>query len=80
MKLTNKQKEVIKDIQCGACICTDSSMKGAVISYPTSLGGKQYHINNRVFWNLVDKGLIAQGGHREHFNYLLTTVAEKLKL
>lgn len=77
IKLSDKQKQVIKDVQNGYIIITGNEMKGAIIGRNI---GEQYCINNGVFWRLVDKGLIAQGDAREQFNYRLTDFGKKIKL
>ena len=70
-KLSPRQAKVIKDMQNGSILITDCEIKGAWVSSPDR-NVKDYHINSRVFWNLVKKGIIYQGGQRERFNYILT--------
>jgi hypothetical protein len=77
IKLSPKQKEVIKDLQNGWSLCTSSDVKGAWVSKSKNV--KEYHINNRVFWNLVDKGLIFKN-FRAHFNYTLTALGKTIEL
>lgn len=67
-KLTPKQNEVIWYLQHGYELITDSEMPGAIV------GGdeRQFHIGNRLFWNLHNLGLIRQGDEREAFYFKLT--------
>ena len=77
VKLTAMQKRVIKDLQGDFILITDSSGKGAWVG--NSEG--QYHINNGVFWRLVDKGLIWQDCSRYgHNNYVLTKLGKTIQL
>lgn len=51
-------------------------MNGAIVG---SAKKDQYHIDNGVFWRLVEKGLIRQES-RPPFNYILTDVGKIIKL
>ncbi len=69
MNLTKRQKEIVFDIYNGAVFICDSCVKGAWVS-----GGKlskDYHINNGVFFRLVNKGIIYQQ-QSPPFNYILS--------
>lgn len=76
INLTLKQNAVIYCLQNGWAMITDMEMKGAIVC-----GNKfQFKITNRLFWNLVDKGLIYQGNWTEHrYNYVLTTLGKTIK-
>lgn len=75
IKLTPKQNDVIWCLQNGWVLITDSSSKGAIVA----IAQKEYKINNGVFWNLVDKGLIYQGFAIYRFNYILTDLGKSIK-
>lgn len=81
MKLTPKQQMVIELLQNGEVLITaaasetDSHKPYAGVTY----GKTCIQLSLRVFWNLVDKGLIVQGGQRERFNYILTEKGRELK-
>lgn len=79
LKLSPKQTQVIKDLQTGGVLVTDSSTRGAWIGFLRGDNRQEYYIGNRVFWNLVDKGLIMQelGGQ---FNFELTDAGRTLPL
>lgn len=78
MKLSPMQKLVIKKLREGWVLVTNSGMKGADVA------GKviedKFHISNRVFWNLVDKGMIYQSGMEDRFYYILTEKGKTIKL
>lgn len=76
IKLTPKQKEVIKALQDDFILITGNDMKGADVAK----GYLYFHITNRVFWNLVDKGLIYQTGQEGHFNFELTPLGKSIPL
>jgi hypothetical protein len=82
IKLTKLQKKVIKDLRDGMSVITSSEVKGAWISGPRSMNREDYHIDNGVFWRLVNKGLIRQGlgGFNDNFDYRLTELGKKVKL
>ncbi|MEM1337290.1 MAG: hypothetical protein AAGF96_06045 [Bacteroidota bacterium] len=67
-ELTKRQKKVVNDVFNGAVIITDREMRGAVIS---GKGKADYHIDNGVFFRLVEKGWIYQQ-LRKPFDYVLT--------
>jgi hypothetical protein len=71
IRLSQKQKQVIKDLQNDFVLITSNEVNGAWVG--NSKG--QYHINNRVFYNLLDKGLINQE-LQYPFNYVLTTLGK----
>lgn len=76
MNLSAAQNKVIYALQNGFSLITSNTQKGAAV------GSKEGHfmINNRVFWNLVDKKLIYQSHNRDHhFNYILTDAGSKIK-
>lgn len=73
--LTERQNAVINCLQNGWVLVTDWDSKGADVCNDNY----QYHITNRLFWNLVDKGLIEQGNAQEFFNYGLTKVGQEIK-
>lgn len=75
-ELTPKQNAVIWCLQNGWILITDSEMKGAIIAN----NKLQYKINNRLFWNLVDKDLIYQGDWRNHrYNYVISKLGKSIK-
>lgn len=76
MKLTPRQNEVIWCLQNGWILIANSEHKGAWVSKD---GGGQYGIGTRLFWNLVDLGLIYQGGERHGFSYILTPLGLEVK-
>ncbi len=76
LKLSKKQKEVMKDLRNGYELATNSDTRGAEVCHKS---GNQYHINNRVFWNLVDMGLIFQN-IEERFQYTLTELGKTIEL
>ena len=78
MKLTPAQNKVINCLQNGFSISTDSEVCGAVIG----TSDFEFNIGNRLFWNLVDKGLIMQDtAHRVGgtWGYILTELGENIK-
>lgn len=75
MKLTRQQNCVINCLQNGWVLITDSEHKGALVASKTH----QYRIGSRLFWNLVDKDLIYQGGSRDHHDYILTRLGATIK-
>jgi hypothetical protein len=75
IKLSEKQKEVIEDLQNGYILITNAEMKGANVAH---IDGTVYHINNRVFWNLVDLKLIFQDSSRQH-SYVLTNLGKTIE-
>lgn len=72
-KLTPKQNAVIWCLQNGFILITDCSMKGAIVGDTK----RQYHINNGIFWRLVEMGLIYQC-FRTH-DYILTEKGKNIK-
>jgi len=74
MKLTPKQDYVIHCLQNGWVLITDCEMKGALVAG----NKKQFHINNGIFWRLVEKELIYQLMHYP-FDYRLTEKGENIK-
>lgn len=75
IKLSKLQKKVMKDLQAGYSIITNCDVRGAWIGNKTM----EYHINNRVFYNLVDKGFIYQS-FRDDFHYVLTDYGKNIAL
>jgi hypothetical protein len=75
IKLTPVQNKVIWCLQNGWILITDSGMKGAIVGATTK---DQFKINNRVFWNLVDKGMIYQSLEWP-FHYVLTKEGKSIK-
>ena len=75
IKLTKVQNAVINCLQNGGCLITDSDHKGALVCDVRSK--INFHIDNGVFWRLVDKGLIYQS-QGPHFDYLLTPVGKNI--
>ena len=75
IKLTPKQNAVIYCLQNGWILVTDSEVRGATVARNKI----SFTINNGVFWNLVDKGLIYQGGNEVRHHFVLTTLGMKIK-
>lgn len=74
MKLTEKQACVIYCLQNGWVLITDNEMKGAIVGSKQ----KEFHIDNGIFFRLVNKGLIYQElGYP--FNYILTRLGKETK-
>ncbi len=76
LKLTPKQNQVIWCLQNNWILVTSCDMKGACVSLNKE---NQFNINNGVFYNLVDKGLIYQSGAESGFWYLLTSLGKSIK-
>jgi len=74
-KLTPKQNAVIWCLQNGWFLLTDREIKGAYVVSEKL----KYHINNGLFWRLVDMNLIYQGTAKEHFEYILTEKGKHIK-
>lgn len=75
IKLTPKQKEVVKRLQNGYVLITDCDNIGAWVGSTKD----QFYIGGRVFWNLVHKGIIYQElGYP--FNYVLTQLGKTIQL
>jgi len=73
IKLSPKQKEIVRHLQSGECLITDDMSAGYSI-------GKQYvKINLRTFFNLVKKGIIFQD-YNNHYDYILTELGKTIKL
>lgn len=74
MKLTPKQNAVIYLLQNGWELITNGEMKGAIV------GNKdhEFHINNGLFFRLVNKGLIFQNPQADYW-YTLTKDGENIK-
>jgi hypothetical protein len=66
--LSKRQKQVATDLMNGYVIVASSQSTGAWIANDN---GNQYHISNRVFFNLVDKNVIRQQ-YSAPFDYILT--------
>lgn len=78
MKLTKQQNMVINCLQNGWVIITDSEYPGAWVGNSSY----QFKIVGRLFWNLVEKGLIFQDhghGFGHHWNYILTDEGKGIK-
>jgi len=75
MKLTPRQKKVIKDLQNGYVLITDNSTTGAWVGNHK----EEYRINNRLFYNLMDLGLIIQQ-YKLPFDYILTPEGKTIQL
>jgi hypothetical protein len=75
LPLTQKQNAVIFCLQQGCCLITSDQYKGAWVA-----GNKgQYHINNGLFWRLVQMGLIKQSTwESKNFDYILTALGKKV--
>lgn len=80
MKLTPKQNEVIYLLQNGEILITDSDTKGALLTNSTKTINGSIRLNNRIFWNLVDKDLIYQGSWMEsRCSFILTKKGKEIK-
>lgn len=77
MKLSPLQIKVIKCLQNDWWLFTDNTIKGAEVI--SENGKEQFHVSNRVFYNLLQKDLIYQQ-HEHPFNYVLTLEGETIKL
>lgn len=75
MKPSKAQKEVIRDLQNGYVLITGNQLKGAVVGSSK----REYIIGTRLFWNLVDKGLVFQNMY-ENYNYTLTELGKQIEL
>lgn len=76
MKLTVKQNAVIWCLQNGWELITSNDIPGALVVTKKH----EYRISNRLFWNLVDKGLIYQGSWDKHrYDYVLTPFGKNIK-
>lgn len=73
-KLSPLQKKVVKCLQDDFVLITDNQIKGAMVG--NSKG--EFHISNRVFCNLIDKGLIYQQ-LQYPFNYILSIAGQNYK-
>lgn len=71
--LTRLQKDVIILLNQGWELITDSEVKGAQVCCSSNNG---FHIDNGVFFRLVNKGFIYQQSEWP-FNYVLTPKAIK---
>lgn len=76
MKLTPIQKKVVSILQDEGLLFTDNTVKGAEVC---DKNNKTFHINNGVFWRLVNKGVIGQQ-LQYPFHYELTPIGEKIKV
>lgn len=80
IKLTPKQQMVIELLQNGETLITNAAMGGERAYAGVTFGSTTIEISLRVFWNLVDKGLIYQGTWEEHrHNFVLTKTGKDLK-
>jgi len=77
IELSKKQKEVVSILQRGGCLITSNEMKGAEVW--DIVTNKSFRISNRVFWNLVDKGMIFQNMNK-HQNYTITKYGKTIEL
>lgn len=75
IKLTPKQNAVINLLQNGWVLVTGAEVTGAWVSNDKY----QFHINNGLFFRLVDMELIYQAGEKEHFSFILTTKGKSIK-
>jgi hypothetical protein len=78
-KLTKRQKQVMIDICNGGELITSSEVNGAWIGFRKEDKRKDYRINNGVFFNLLNKGVIFQDGRRSHGYYPLPRFIECFK-
>lgn len=70
--LSKLQKKVLNDLQNGYILVTSHQLKGGIVCSK----GDEYYITNRVFWNLVDKGIIVQQSQYP-FHFVLTVKHNK---
>ena len=75
LRLTPKQNCVIFCLQQGCCLITGSQYRTAWVA-----GNKgQFEISSRLFWRLVDMGLIKQTTwESRNFDYILTALGKKV--
>jgi hypothetical protein len=73
IKLTPRQKEVVKKLQEGWVFITGSDF-GAILSK----GYENEQIRLNLFFNLVKKGIIWQ--EHEHYNYILSDLGREIKI
>lgn len=79
MKLTPKQQMVIELLQNGESLITAA---GDAMDKPyagVTYGKECIQLSLRVFWNLVDKGLVYQGGQRERHCFVISELGKSLK-
>lgn len=75
LPLTPKQSCVIFCLQQGCVLMTSSQYRTAWVGNTKG----QFEISGRVFWNLVDKGLIKQTTwESDDFDYILTPLGKKV--
>lgn len=78
IKLSKKQKEIIKRLQDGGALITDET--SAWISNPKNQPQyKDERLSLRVFFNLIKKGLIWQN-YYEHHDFTLTKLGKTIEL
>jgi hypothetical protein len=75
IKLTPKQNAVINLLQNGWSLITDMEVKGAWVCNSKY----QFHINNGLFFRLVNMGLIYQGGSDVGYSFILTREGKEIK-
>ncbi len=75
VKLTPKQNAVIYLLQNGWDLITDMEVKGAWVCNSKY----QFHINNGLFFRLVNMGLIYQGGSEVGHSFILTKEGKEIK-
>jgi hypothetical protein len=79
IKLSKKQKEVVKLMQDGWILLVgQSETNGSVYQY-VSKGYDRVDFNATVFYNLVGKGIVFQQQHHP-FNYVLTSLGESIDI
>lgn len=76
-KLTPKQEAVIHFLQNGWRLITDSEIKGAWVCCHKW----QFHINNGIFWRLVEKDFIHQSTdyYNDRHSFILTEKGKNIK-
>lgn len=74
MKLTKQQNKVINCLQNAWVLIADSESAWIAVAHPKG----DFIIGTRLFWNLVEKGLIYQE-LRSPYDYILTALGEEIK-
>lgn len=79
-RLTPKQQMVIELLQNGESLITSAGGGGEKPYAGVTCGKDCIQLSLRVFWNLVDKGLIRQGDWQtDRFGFVLTKEGRELK-
>lgn len=80
MRLTPKQQMVIELLQNGESLITSAGGGGEKPYAGVTYGKSTIQLSLRVFWNLVDKGLIMQGDwEHDRYGFILTEQGKQLK-